>query len=33
MAENYKEIKDKMKKYVRYAEGAELYSMSISKFM
>ncbi len=33
MAENYKEIKGKMKKYVRYAEGAELYSMSISKFM
>ncbi len=33
MQENYKEITRKMKKYVRYAEGAELYSMSVSKFM
>lgn len=33
MQTNYKEIKSNMKKFVRYSEGAMLYSMSLSKFM
>lgn len=33
MQDNYKETRAKSKKFVRYADGAELYSMSVSKFM
>ena len=33
MQDNYKETKAKSKKFIRYSEGAELYSMSVSKFM
>ena len=33
MLDNYKETRAKSKKFVRYADGAELYSMSVSKFM
>ena len=33
MQDNYKETRAKSKKFVRYANGAELYSMSVSKFM
>lgn len=33
MQDNYKETKEKSKKFVRYAEGAKLYSMGLSKFM
>ena len=32
MQDNYKETRAKSKKFVRYADGAELYSMSVSKF-